>query len=61
MNKIIELVKSLFKKAPKWLRVTLTTLFCIIISTLGYLYVSCGSLSLEKLDWKHQSVVEETV
>ncbi len=61
MNKIIELVKSLLKKAPNWLRVTLITLFCILISALGFLYVSCGSLSLEKLDWKHESVVEETV
>lgn len=58
MNKIIEFLKSLLKKAPKWLRVTLVTLICAILSALGYLYVSCGSLSLEKLDWKHESVVE---
>lgn len=61
MNKIIELVKSLLHKAPKWLRVTLVSLIFLVLTGLGYLYVSCGSLSLEKLDWKHQNVVEENV
>lgn len=61
MKNIIELVKSLLHKAPKWLRVTLVSLIFLVLTGLGYLYVSCGSLSLEKLDWKHESVVEENV
>ncbi len=61
MNKIIELVRSLLAKAPKWLKISVLTLFCALLSIFGYLYVSCGSLSLEKLDWKHETVIVENV
>lgn len=56
MKNIIEFIVGLIKKAPVWLRVTFITLLCIILGLLGFLYVSCGSLSLKDLDWRYKDV-----
>lgn len=56
MSKIIEFILGLIKKAPVWLRVTFITLVCIILGLLGFLYVSCGSLSVKDLDWKYKDI-----
>lgn len=56
MSKIIDVIIGLVKKAPVWLRVTFITLVCIVLGILGFMYVSCGSLSLKDLDWKYKDV-----
>ncbi len=61
MNKIIEFLVGLLKKSPKWLRITLIILLCIVLGLLGFVYVSCGSLSLKDLDWKYKDVPQVVV
>lgn len=56
MKNIIEFIVGLIKKAPVWLRVTFITLLCIILGILGFLHVSCGSLSVKDLNWKYKDV-----
>lgn len=56
MNKIIEFLVGLLKKSPGWLRITLIILLCTVLGLLGFVYVSCGSLSLDSLRWQHKDI-----
>ncbi len=53
MDVIVKKLVELLKKAPKGLKITLIGLIAILLAMFGYLFVSCGSLSLDALDWQY--------
>ena len=53
MKTIISKCVELLRNAPGWLRAALIALILLCLGGFSWLYVSCGSLSLKELDWKH--------
>ncbi len=61
MKKIIEFLVGLLKRSHGWLRITLIILLCTVLGLLGFVYVSCGTFSLDALRWQHKDIPQVVV